>query len=54
MEHGTTSSRTQSDDTVEHGGDTVTVLVGTLPDGCGFYVEDDGGARFEIVGIPVE
>ncbi|MFP8954749.1 PAS domain S-box protein [Natrialbaceae archaeon A-arb3/5] len=27
---------------VEHGGPTVTVRVGTLPDRAGFYIEDDG------------
>ncbi|GAB6877769.1 ATP-binding protein [Halorubrum gandharaense] len=27
---------------VEHGGDSVTVTVGALPNGNGFYVEDDG------------
>jgi PAS domain S-box-containing protein len=27
---------------IEHGGDTVTVEVGSLPDGTGFYVSDDG------------
>ncbi|WP_254274240.1 sensor histidine kinase [Haloarcula marina] len=27
---------------IEHGGPTVTVRVGPLPDGDGFYVEDDG------------
>jgi PAS domain S-box-containing protein len=43
VEHGSTSSRTQSDDAVEHGGD-VSITIGEL-DG-GFYVEDDG------VGIP--
>jgi len=26
----------------EHGGESVTVAVGALPDGAGFYVEDDG------------
>ncbi|SFR61122.1 PAS domain S-box protein [Halogeometricum limi] len=31
---------------IEHGGDDVAVSVGELPDGSGFYVEDDG------VGIP--
>ena len=42
VEHGSTSSRTESDDAVEHGGSEVTVTVGALPDGSGFYVEDDG------------
>jgi signal transduction histidine kinase/CheY-like chemotaxis protein len=40
VEHGSTNSRTQSDDTVEHGGPDVTVTVGALEDG--FYVADDG------------
>jgi len=39
VEHGSTSSRTGSDDAVEHG-DAVAVTLGTLPDG--FYVADDG------------
>jgi PAS domain S-box-containing protein len=58
VEHGSTSSRTQSDDavehgstnpdsqarqdTVKHGGDNVTVTVGRLDDEEGFYVADDG------------
>ncbi|KAA9408968.1 response regulator [Haloarcula hispanica] len=53
VEHGSTSSRTESDDSVEHGhsltgaddsdsDDHVTVRVGTLSDGRGFYVADDG------------
>ncbi|WP_066413306.1 hybrid sensor histidine kinase/response regulator [Halorubrum aethiopicum] len=50
VEHGSTGSRTASGDDVEHGrssdGDAVTVTVGELPDGTGFYVEDDG------IGIP--
>ncbi|MFC5279032.1 sensor histidine kinase [Halorubrum rubrum] len=40
VERGSTSSRTSPDDSVEHGGRSVTVTVGGL-DG-GFYVEDDG------------
>jgi PAS domain S-box-containing protein len=40
VEHGSTSSRPGADDTMEHGGDDVTVTVGGLDDG--FYVEDDG------------
>ena len=40
VEHGSTGSRTESDDSVEHGGEDVTVRIGTLEDG--FYVEDDG------------
>ncbi|MDS0222886.1 PAS domain S-box protein [Haloarcula sp. S1AR25-5A] len=40
VEHGSTSSQTASDDPAEHGGDNVTVTVGTEP--WGFYVEDDG------------
>ncbi|MDS0222022.1 ATP-binding protein [Haloarcula sp. S1AR25-5A] len=42
VEHGSTSSRTESDDSVEHGADQVTVRVGTRSDGQGFYVADDG------------
>ena len=54
VEHGSTGSRPQADDSVERGaGDDggsggseeptgVTVTVGDLPDGEGFYVEDDG------------
>ncbi|WP_311173339.1 sensor histidine kinase [Halobellus ordinarius] len=33
---------------VEHGGETVTIRIGCLPDAAGFYVEDDGP------GIPPE
>jgi signal transduction histidine kinase len=40
VEHGSTGSRAESDDAIEHGGDSVTVTVGTEP--WGFYVEDDG------------
>ena len=40
VEHGSTGSRTGSDDTVEHGGEAVTVSVGALD--TGFYVADDG------------
>ncbi|SDM74779.1 PAS domain S-box-containing protein [Halogranum gelatinilyticum] len=46
VEHGSTSSRTESGDSVEHGGEYVTVTVGTFADG--FYVADDGP------GIPAE
>ncbi len=46
VEHGSTSSRSQTDDAVEHGGEGVTVRVGPLADG--FYVADDGP------GIPAE
>ncbi|MCT9098408.1 PAS domain-containing sensor histidine kinase [Haloarchaeobius sp. HME9146] len=56
VEHGTTNSRARSGDAVEHGSqsamaatgcgcessETVTIRVGVLPDGIGFYVEDDG------------
>ncbi|TKX60882.1 response regulator [Halorubrum sp. ASP1] len=52
VEHGSTSSRTESGDSVEHGSDSeagaddgLTVTVGSLPDG--FYVADDG-AGFDI------
>lgn len=40
VEHGSTSSRPEADDSVEHGGSGVTVRVGAI-DG-GFYIEDDG------------
>jgi PAS domain S-box-containing protein len=40
VEHGSTSSRTNSDDTSEHGDDAVEITVGELGDG--FYFEDDG------------
>jgi signal transduction histidine kinase/DNA-binding NarL/FixJ family response regulator len=49
VEHGSTSNRTEAGDAVEHGSagdDSLTVRVGVLADGTGFYVEDDG------VGIP--
>jgi len=56
VEHGSTGSRTEADDSVEHGAtssrsgtddgendDTdVTIAVGELDDGTGFYVADDG------------
>lgn len=42
VEHGSTGSRTESDDSVEHGDGAVTVAIGELDDGAGFYVEDDG------------
>ena len=42
VEHGSTSSRTQSGDSVEHGGEGVTITVGPLADQRGFYVEDTG------------
>ena len=42
VEHGSTSSRTASDDAVEHAGPAVTVTVGPLADADGFYVADDG------------
>ena len=48
VEHSSTGSRTKSDDSVEHGGDDVTVTVGALPERRGFYVADDGP------GIPAE
>jgi PAS domain S-box-containing protein len=57
VEHGSTSNQPTTGDAVEHGstsnqpttGDaTVTVAVGALDDGTGFYVEDDGP------GIPEE
>ena len=42
VEHGSTSSRTGSDDGGEHSDGPVTVRVGTLSGGRGFYVADDG------------
>ena len=42
VEHGSTCSRTESGDSVEHGREDVRVTVGTLADGAGFYVADDG------------
>ena len=53
VEHGSTGSRAEPDDSVEHGSDGeagadddgLTVTVGSLPDG--FYVADDG-AGFDI------
>jgi PAS domain S-box-containing protein len=47
VEHGSTSPR-EDEDAVEHGGEDVTVRVGRLADGPGFYVADDGP------GIPVD
>jgi PAS domain S-box-containing protein len=44
VEHGSTGSQTKPDDTIEQ----VTVTVGPLNDGNGFFVEDDGP------GIPTE
>jgi signal transduction histidine kinase len=40
VEHGSTNSRPEADDAVEHAGSGVTVSVGTTGDG--FYVADDG------------
>ncbi|THE63035.1 PAS domain S-box protein [Salinadaptatus halalkaliphilus] len=44
VEHGSTSSRPQADDSVEDDGIAVTIRVGSFdaPDRHGFYVEDDG------------
>ncbi len=43
VEHGSTSPPSQTrEDAVEHGGDDVTVTVGALSDGDGFFVADDG------------
>ncbi|NHN60566.1 GAF domain-containing sensor histidine kinase [Halorussus sp. JP-T4] len=41
VEHGSTSSRPGADDAVERGG-AVTIRVGPLDGGAGFYVADDG------------
>ncbi|WP_090312148.1 sensor histidine kinase [Natronorubrum texcoconense] len=48
VEHSTTSSRPQADDGLEHDSETVTIEVGALEGGTGFYVADDGP------GIPAE
>jgi len=42
VEHSSTSNQTTSENAVEHGGQAVTVRIGPLDDGDGFYVEDDG------------
>jgi len=42
VEHGSTSSRAAPDDAPEPGDRSVTVTVGDLSDGSGFYVADDG------------
>ena len=42
VEHSSTSSRTASDDSVEHTGSDPTVDVGPLDGEAGFYVADDG------------
>jgi PAS domain S-box-containing protein len=43
VEHASTNPRSQArGDAVEHGGDGVTVTVGDLDDGAGFFVADDG------------
>ena len=42
VEHGSTGNRPESDDSVEHGGESVAIRVGRLDDHSGFYVEDDG------------
>jgi signal transduction histidine kinase len=42
VEHGSTGSRPEADDSIDHGGESVTVTVGTLDDDPGFYVADDG------------
>ncbi len=40
VEHGSTSSQAEPDDSVEHGGEDVTVTIGALDDG--FFIEDTG------------
>jgi len=42
VEHGSTGSRPQADDAVEHAAPDVTVRIGPLAEGRGFYVADDG------------
>ena len=48
VEHGSTGNQTEYDDAVEHGDENVTVTVGELDEGDGFYVADDGD------GVPEE
>ena len=47
VEHGSTSSRAEPGDSVEHAGEDVRIRVGDLDDG--FYVEDDGPGVPEAV-----
>ncbi|WP_276258040.1 PAS domain-containing sensor histidine kinase [Haloglomus litoreum] len=42
VEHGATDSRTESGDGIDPGDSAVTVSLGVLADGEGFYVADDG------------
>ncbi|ELZ08318.1 histidine kinase [Halovivax asiaticus JCM 14624] len=42
VEHGSTSSRSLTEDQLERGGRDISVTVGPLPAGTGFYVEDTG------------
>jgi signal transduction histidine kinase len=43
VEHGSASPSSRARrDAAQHAGDGVTIRVGPLPDGAGFYVEDDG------------
>jgi len=42
VEHGSTSNRATPDGAIEHAGPAVTVTVGALDAGAGFYVADDG------------
>jgi PAS domain S-box-containing protein len=42
VEHGSTGNRTETDDSAERDGAAVTVRVGWIDDGRGFYVADDG------------
>ena len=42
VEHSSASSRPQADNGLEHDSETVTIEVGALEDGTGFYVADDG------------
>ena len=42
LEHGSTGNRTASEDRAERGDRSVTVTVGDLPDGSGFYFADSG------------
>ncbi|MEF8777455.1 MAG: ATP-binding protein [Natronomonas sp.] len=45
VEHGSTGSRSQTGDAIEHGGEDVTIRLGSVPGG--FYFEDDGSGVSE-------
>jgi len=51
VEHGSTSPPSQAPvDAAEHGNESVTVFVGTLPEEAGFYVGDDGPGFGDVDG----